>query len=445
MKPVLIVGNGIAGITAARTLRKLSSIPIIIISSESKYFFSRTALMYIYMGQMTLEDTMPYEDWFWEKNKIELVQGRVNAIRPDLSTIELEDGTSYDYSSLILACGSSPNILNIPGHKSKGVSGMYSLQDLQIIEKYTQNINEACIIGGGLIGIELAEMLSSRDINVHLIIREASYWSSVLPAEESEMVSEHIEHHDIHLHRSQEAESIEANHNGRARKVVLKNGDKISSDFVGITIGVHPNIQWINCEALESNRGILVDPYLRTNISNIYAIGDCAELRSPSQGRRAIEAVWYTGRMMGETVAHTIAGSPKVYNPGMWFNSAKFLDIEYQVYGKIQSKPDPGELSFFWKHSNRDISFRIQYQVDSSIVVGFNLMGLRFRHEQCHAWIQSRATVAEVLKNLHLAFFDPEFYDSYHRDILEAYAESTGVYISVDSQGIFQKLKRWFV
>ena len=77
METVVIIGNGISGVTAARHIRKLSDKRIIIISAETDYFFSRTALMYIYMGHMKLEHTQPYENWFWKKNRIELVNAYV--------------------------------------------------------------------------------------------------------------------------------------------------------------------------------------------------------------------------------------------------------------------------------------------------------------------------------------------------------------------------------
>ena len=97
MKQVVIIGNGITGITAARYIRKNSDARVMVISSESEYFYSRTALMYIFMGHLKYEHTKPYEDWFWKKNKIDLVFGKVTEVHPDKNEILLSDNTVFKY------------------------------------------------------------------------------------------------------------------------------------------------------------------------------------------------------------------------------------------------------------------------------------------------------------------------------------------------------------
>ena len=117
-------------------------------------------------------------------------------------------------------------------------------------------------------------------------------------------------------------------------------------------------------------------------------IGDCAERVVPVPGRRGIEAVWYTGRMMGETVAYNVCGRRIAYDPGIWFNSAKFIDIEYQVYGTVLNRPPENHQSLFWQHPEGRMSVRIVYDRDTGSVLGFNLMGVRYRHEVCEKWIK---------------------------------------------------------
>ena len=105
---IIIIGNGISGVTAARNIRKRSADPITIISAESKYFFSRTALMYVYMGHMKFEHIQPYENHFWEDNKIDLLHAKVDSIDTSSNSITMENGDQFSYSKLILATGSSP-------------------------------------------------------------------------------------------------------------------------------------------------------------------------------------------------------------------------------------------------------------------------------------------------------------------------------------------------
>ena len=424
---VAIIGNGIAGITCARWLRKLdAAVRITVISAESDYFFSRTALMYVYMGHQRWEDLMPYEPFFWSKNRIDLRRGYVERVATAEKTLHFADGAPLPYDKLVLATGSVWNTFGWPGQDLQRVGGMVSAQDLAYLEEVTPGIERAVVVGGGLIGIELAEMLHSRHIPVSLLVREGSYWSNALPPEESRMVSRHIRSHGIDLRHDTELAEIEDAGDGGAGAVLTGDGERIPCDYVGLTAGVRPNVGFLADTGLEIDKGILVDAYLRTSVPDVYAIGDCAQVREPRPGRKAIEAVWYTGRMMGETVAYTLVGRPVAYDPGIWFNSAKFLDIEYQVYGEVPAHGRAGLATLYWEHPDGDKAVRINYEEEDGAVRGFNLMGIRYRHEVCEKWIREATNIEEVLQDLGMANFDPEFYAEYEQDIIDLFNEQTG-------------------
>lgn len=423
---IAILGNGISGITAARFIRKQADHRITVISAETDYFFSRTALMYVYMGHMRYEDIKPYEDWFWEKNRIELKRGYVERIDFERKQLQFHEGDSMKYDKLILALGSEPNKFGWPGQDLKGVGGLYSYQDLEYMEAHSEGLEHAVIVGGGLIGIEMAEMFHSRHIPVTFLVREEAYWNMVLPKEESEMVTRHIREHGIDLRLSTELKEIVNDGKGNACAVITSTGERIDCGYVGLTAGVHPNIGWLKDTPLETEKGILVDDHLQTNLPDVYAIGDCAQIRNPKPGRRPIEAVWYTGRMMGETVAYTVCGQPQAYDPGIWFNSAKFMDIEYQVYGQVSGRMPEHHASVYWEHPDGRKGIRIVYDKNNSQAVGFNLMGVRYRQEVCEHWIAREASIEEVLQNLGLANFDPEFCRQFESEVVAQYNQQTG-------------------
>jgi len=421
MKHVVIVGNGIAGITAARHIRKNSDFDITVISAESEHFWSRTALMYIYMGHMKYEHTKPYEDWFWEKNRINLVYDYVEKVATDKKSVELKTGKSINYDKLILATGAKPNKFGWPGQDLEGVTGMVSLQDLEYIEKYTENINHAVIVGGGLIGVELAEMLHSRHIPTSFLVREDEFWNNVLPHEEAAMIGRHIKTHGIDLRLQTELKEIVSDENGRVKAVVTNNGETINCQFVGLAAGVHPNIALAKNSGITTEKGILVNEFLETEITDIYAIGDCAQRKEALPGRPPIEQVWYTGRMMGETVAQTICGNKTAYAPGPWFNSAKFFDIEYQTYGTVRNKLQENEVNFYWEHESGVIAIHCVMEKETKAFKGINSFGIRLRHEIFDQWIKNNVSLDYVIENLEQANFDPEFFKRYEPEITEAY------------------------
>ncbi|MDQ3193724.1 MAG: FAD-dependent oxidoreductase [Bacteroidota bacterium] len=415
---IVILGNGISGITAARHIRKRSNNRITVISSESKYFFSRTALMYVYMGHEKIENIQPYENWFWEKNKIDLIQDYVTLIDIKNNKVNLSGGISINYDKLIIATGSRSNKFGWKGQDLNGVQGLYSLQDLEQLESNTKNISHGVIAGGGLIGIELAEMLRSRNIGVTMLVREESYWDNILPKNESEMINRHIKEHHIDLKLSTELKEILPDENKKVRSVIISSGEEIKCEFVGLTAGVSPNIDVVKDTGIEFKRGILVNEYLETNIENIYAAGDCAEFLDAFLYRKNIEQVWYTGRMQSEALAQTICGKRTAYVPGVWFNSAKFMDIEYQTYGLVKMNI-PDEKNLYWENDKGNKSIRIVY-TDAG-VIGFNLMGIRFRQETCVKWIEEKKPIEYVLKHLKEANFDPEFYKHYEQNVRKEY------------------------
>ena len=446
MEHIVIIGNGISGVTAARHIRKLSDKKITIISAETEYFFSRTALMYVYMGHMTFEHTQPYENWFWEKNRIELKKAFVKTVETENKTLHFQDGGSLTYDKLIIATGSKPNKFGWPGQDLDGVMGMYHKQDLENLEKYAPD-NKVCkravIVGGGLIGIEMAEMLHSRHIPVTFLVREDSFWNGVLPEGESKMINREILSSGIDLRLSTNLKEIVADENGNVKSVIIdETGEELPCNVVGLTAGVAPNIDFIRDSGIEIGRGIKVNRYLETNVEGVYAIGDCAEQHEGIDQRRPIEAVWYTGRMMGETLAQTICDNKTQYKPGHWFNSAKFIDIEYQTYGWVWAQAKDHESRFYWEHEDGKKCIQINYDKTTREFIGINNFGIRMRHEFFDKILNEKRTVDYVLEHLADANFDPEFYNLHEKEIVAKFNQENNTNIQLKKKSwkrIFSK------
>ena len=425
MQHVVIIGNGISGITCARHLRKKSDDRITVISGESEHFFSRTALMYIYMGHMKYEHTKPYEDFFWQKNNISLLQKRVSGIDDIEKSITMEDGSHLSYDKLVIATGSATAMYGWPGQDLEGVSGLYSLQDLEKIERQTRNIKSAVIVGGGLIGVELSEMLHTRHIALTILVKDKYYWGNILPEQDARLIEKQISKYDIAILSETELKEIRGENN-KVISVVTKDGKEINCEFVGITTGVKPNTLFLKNTPIKTDKGVLVNEYFETSCKNIYAIGDCAQFEKPLEGRRPIEQVWYTGRMHGETLAQTLAGKRTKYQPGPWFNSAKFFDLEYQTYGNVPAMKEDGNEYFFWQHPVKDVAMGIYYRRADNLFLGINSYSIRLRHAFFDKCLKEGRGVDFVLSHINKAWFNPEFSNNYFQDIINAWNQATG-------------------
>ncbi|SHK51115.1 NAD(P)/FAD-dependent oxidoreductase [Hymenobacter psychrotolerans] len=423
---LVIIGNGITGVSCALAVRRLRpKARITLVSDETPHHYSRTALMYVYMGHLRPQDIKPYGDWFWPENRLELVHATATALDTARKTVALSNGPHLAYDQLLLATGSVSRTFDWPGQHLTGVQSLYSLPDLEQMHRHTHGIRHAVVVGGGLIGIELAEMLHSRGIAVTMLVRDAHYWGAVLPPAEAELVDLQLRQHQIEVRYRTGLAEIVGDADGRVRAVRTSTGEEIECQWVGLATGVAPNLGLAaTCPALATDRGILVDEYLQTSAPDVYAAGDCAQLRQPAAGEVPIEQLWYTGRMQGETVAHTICGQPTRYRRGPWFNSAKFFQLEYQTYGRVPAILELGEESCYWQHPNARQALRINFRpAQNHAVTGVNAMGIRQRHEVWEGWLRTGTPVQEVLRQLGKANFDPEFFRRHEADIIRSFTQ----------------------
>ena len=427
---LVILGNGIAGTTAARHARKADpDVEITMVSDESDVPYARTALMYPPMGVLRREHLKLYEDAFWPKNRIGLVRARATAIDARAATrqVMLEGEEPLPFDALILATGSRPRFAGWPGQDLPGVRGFYGLPDLDALEAAIPGLVErgerAVIVGGGLIGVELAEVLHARGVAVTHLVRDLHYWGGILPAEESQLVAQHIRSRGIDLRA--ETELAEIRGTGRVEAIVATSGETIPCGYVGVGIGVAANVEVLEGSGIETNRGILVDRFQRAGEPRVFAAGDCCEHREPPPGRPPTEPIWYTAREQGaiaglNAVAH-LAGQPlRPYAPGVFFNSAKFFDLEYQVYGRITPDLPSGEKSFFWQGGEH--ALRFQYaDTKERPVVGVTALGVRIRQSVCTRWIENGTPLAEAVAHTGHAEFDPELHRQVGRAVVKAY------------------------
>jgi 3-phenylpropionate/trans-cinnamate dioxygenase ferredoxin reductase subunit len=414
---VVIIGNGIAGFTAAKKLRDLSDIQITLISAESEYPFARTSLMYQFMGSVRLEDTFLASTEYWRVAKIARVNAWVNKIHIEEKSILLDGGRKITYDKLILATGSKVHRPDWWQKELVGVTGLYHLADLKNLEQMVSpDLENVLIAGGGLVGVELAEMMMSRNVPVSMLVREPSYMNHLFPHKESELIGRHIASKGVQMYFNEEITALlEAD--GQLTHIECTGSKKFPCRLLCVATGVVPSTVLAKQAGIAVNKGILVNAYLETSVPDIYAIGDCAERISPMPGRPPVEAMWYTARDMGEQAALAILQKNTAIAPGVWFNSAAFFSLEMQLLGSIQPICDDETAQFFWQHPTKPHSVRIQYHRKTGLVQGFLSLGIRLRHQHCTHWIKNKAPLNEVVRWFSDALIRPAFSGTDYHDL----------------------------
>jgi NADPH-dependent 2,4-dienoyl-CoA reductase/sulfur reductase-like enzyme len=405
----VIVGNGVAGVTAARRLRaRDESARITMVSGESDYFFSRTALMYSFMDKMTLRDLEPYERREWKDLRIDLVRAWVTGLDAQGARLKLDTGREIAYDALLLATGSvarQPSWL--PPDPPAGVVHFVTLQDLERCERAAPDCREAVVVGGGLIGVELVECLLHHRMQVSFLVKDPWYWPAALGGEEAEMIHAHLRRHGVNLLLDEQVQTIETDRGDRLAGVCLESGRKLPCQILGIAIGVEPQVGWLRNVATPPalSRGIIVDGRFRTSLPRVYAAGDCAEVSRPGEAS-FVEQIWYSAKRQGEAAALSMLGDAVDYRRPLFYNSAKFFEIEYTTVGQVNDAP-PGAQQFFWRHPRQEASIRLLTLDDR--LIGANLLGARWDHTCFERWIAERRDRSYVLAHLREAQFDVEF------------------------------------
>ena len=407
---IVIVGNGVAGITCALKARERDADAVItVVSGETDYFFARTGLMYAFMDRMSRRDLEPHERRIYADQHIELVRDWVVDLDADRRAVRLGDGGWLQYDRLVLATGAQPN--NVPWKGADaiedGLVHFVSMQDLDACERLTPSTRQAVVVGGGLIGIELVECLRHHGVEVTYLVREPHYWPVALGEAEATVVARHMREHGVDVRLAEEIEAITVDDAGRVSRVRTHSGEDIECQMLGVAVGVHPDIQWLQActDSPETGRGIAVDDRLRTSLPDVFACGDCAEIH-PADGDPFVEQIWYSAKRQGALVAGNLFGDDEAYRPPTFFNSSRFFEIEYTTVGQVTLAPE-GSSSLTLAHPTRPVSVRIVH--DGERVLGFNLIGSRWDHARLQTWIDQRRSLPWVEAHLREAQFDVEF------------------------------------
>jgi NAD(P)H-nitrite reductase large subunit len=402
------IGNGVAGINAANVIRNRDqSSEITIISYEHDHFFSRTALMYVACGQLSERCVEPYERDYYDRMGFKRIRDRVQKLDAANKSLQLESGAIIPYDRLLIASGSVPMTFGWPGIDLDGVGHFVSWNDMNWLKDRSKIAKRAVVIGGGLIGIEAVEVLLKAGVEASFLIRQDHYWPIALDEREGTIIAEHMRYHgcDVRL-QTEMTEIIGAG--GKVAGVKTNKGVTIQCDIVVIAIGVRPQTDFLKDSAIELDErgGIVVDDNLATNLPDIYAAGDCTSVVWFNNVRRP-EQLWYTSRDQGKVTGANMVGDENVYVRGTFYNSAKFLDIEYTTAGLVNFNLE-GEQNWFYREPGTNNTIRITYLSDKT-VAGFNFLGRRWDHTALVRWIEERRKLDWVLAHLYEANYDEEF------------------------------------
>ncbi len=326
----LIVGNGIAGLSAAREIRNNDNDgSILMVSSEPYLTYYRLKLTeYLYKEFEDEELLVNKESWYREKNIKVLLSKIVEKLDLDNNRVVLDDGVEIEYEKLLLATGSRPFIPPVAGKFKQGVLALRTLKDLRYIKGYFSECKDVTVVGGGLLGLEAAWALKNLGKNVTIIEFAPYLLPKQLDEETSQKLKEKLIREGFNLYLSSSAEEILGENT--ANGIRLNDGQEIKTDGVLFSVGIRPNIDIVRDTNIEIDKGILVNDNLRTNIDNVYAAGDAVETDG------MIIGLWSSGNEQGKIAGANMTGKPMEYTGPKLFTNLQIGNIKLFSVGNIK-------------------------------------------------------------------------------------------------------------
>lgn len=364
---IVIVGGGLAGATAARTLRAEGFAgPVILLAEESHHPYLRPPLSKEYLLGKAGADALPVVPAAWYgENAVELRMGDpVTSIDPVARTVALRDGAPVEYAALLLATGSRPRTIPLPGSGLDGVSTFRTVEDSRGLRtSFAAGGRNVVMIGSGWIGMELAAAASAYGNNVTLLgLEEVPLGAAIGPELGGFFRSLH-EAAGVRFRLPASAAGITGDA-GRVTGVVTDSGENLPADLVIIAVGVVPEVSLAAAAGLGLRNGILTDASLRTSTPGIFAAGDVANALHPFTGEHHRSEHWSNALNGGKVAAKAILGQDALLDTVPYFYTDQYdVSMEYSGFPTLVSGPptvrgslEAKEFLAFWQREGRVVA-----------------------------------------------------------------------------------------
>jgi 3-phenylpropionate/trans-cinnamate dioxygenase ferredoxin reductase subunit len=361
---LIIVGGGMAGAIAAQTLREEGfDGSITLFGQEPNVPYERPPLSKDYLqGNAERDSIFVHPESWYAEHDVELSLGdAVTSLDPAARTVTTSTGTQLRYDKLLLATGSTPRRLSVPGADLSGVYYLRNVEDSDLIKIEFSRAKRVVIIGGGWIGLETAAAASAAGLDVTVLEGGDMPLLHVLGPEVAPIFAELHRSHGVALRYRATALEL-TGRDGKATGVTLGDGTRIDADMIIVGIGAIPRTELAAAAGLKIDNGIVVDEHLRTSDPDIFAAGDIADAYNPRLGRHIRVEHWANARRQGAVAAKAMLGQDAVdVRPSYFFTDQYDLGMEYTGdigpagYDRVifRGHPDAREVIVFWLYEQR--------------------------------------------------------------------------------------------
>lgn len=378
MAKYLIVGGSAAGIGAVEAIREVDQTgSITIISEEPCPQYSRPMISDFVSGKADFHKMKCRTDDFWKENNVEALTGKkATALNLTEKTVQLESGEKVAYEKLLLATGGKPFVPKMEGSDKDGVFTFTTIKDAQQLTAKIDSINAkaAVVIGAGLIGISVTEALMKRGLKVTMVELQEKILSLLLDAKASDLVEGVVKKAGVDIVTGQSVQKIlgKPGNEGVVGGVILTKGNQVPCDLVIVAIGVVPRTELVTGTAVKTNRGIVVDNAMQTNVPDVYASGDVAEAYDFIMDQNRLLPLWPLAVLEGQIAGYNMAGKITTYMGGTNMSSLKYFDIPIVSIGLANPKEDPALEVLVQNDAERNVYKKLVLK--NNVIVGLTFV-----------------------------------------------------------------------
>jgi NAD(P)H-nitrite reductase large subunit len=339
---VVVVGSSAAGIGACEAAREFAPDCAITLVAEENSQYSRPLLAYELAGSIQSSMTEWRSNAYLEEElKIRILRGvGAGQLKVAEKVLVLTNGESFKFDRAVIATGARAAAISLAGADLEGVFSFRTEDDLRRMDAFVGPGKSAVVLGGGNIGLQVCEALISRGMKVTVVVSSSYLLSQMADDEVGRRVKELFTSHGARIATGCDAEEILGN--GKVQGVRLKDGAQIPADLVAIAKGIRPNVEWLQGSGVRIGKGILIDCSGRTNVPEIFAAGDCAEMPDPATGKTAISGIWPIAYESGRSAGSTAVGVERSAPGALRMNASRFFDVPIISIGEACEQRQEG-------------------------------------------------------------------------------------------------------
>jgi NAD(P)H-nitrite reductase large subunit len=301
----VIIGDGIAGSSAAETIREEKpDADIAVITDEGEALYNRILIKEFAKGKLPEAPISIHEPEWYDERDIDLeLNTFVTDIDPDAHEVHTHASGTYTYDKLLVATGGTPTQLPVDNSDADGIHHFWTFQDARRIAEHAEAADTGTVIGAGLLGIDLAAICAEQDVDAKYIMRGNRWWRYGLSLDGAEIIHNALEEKGVEPVLESGVNGFKTDDDGNVVATIDADDNEYESDFVGIAIGLNFNTEYLQGSGVETDNGVVVDQYMQTNVDDIYAAGDITRFYDVILDEYAQNGSWGSAKQQGVIAA----------------------------------------------------------------------------------------------------------------------------------------------